>query len=596
MTKRRSSAFLLLLLFLSAAIPVMAQANRYSTDCEAARQALQTNNPNQLAPCSASTTTAPTVPALTTKQMIQTQVAGTLVNAFVNMLFSDDSQARAQKQKMMAELKQRQAEAERQHKIEEAQRLAAICSRLQATLKLSGVPDLQIKRDWDAGSGDGLRLKLGDDSNESFQVVNYLKQPLSPPTPPSGGGLQLKTGEDSTSLPTPDASIPTSADAVTDARNMTPQQLADLATQFNNLPPGEQQRLMDAARNSAPLTASATSDLPSNGATNQSALTQLQQIAVSSQAAASAQTPEAAAAAARIGFDQAAGGAVVSAPGNGSSLAAPLGSSNPQPSAAIATGTHGLSVAKPAVPTMVNTAVLAPPPPLLSASSDPIVPAAPAAPKSAPALTRIQQMTDQQLQNETCRAHAMLLRITADSQKNSQELEDLAKEVRQTRREAVEAGLGCFSERAEKALSDKLDDKLDGEEKRTHNAAFEKDASGLLKKAQDLQTDIGKAGVEYQESDRAREDKLENALNYLNAFYEYVREGDAPWVASLQCAIDFGYLATKVHMEQQQISLLTNNLDSAAGSLKAESSVAAFHKKLVDESLRRGLDPISACH
>jgi hypothetical protein len=329
MTKRRSRSFMLLLLALFAAIPVMAQANRYSTDCEAARQALQTNNPNQLAPCSASSSTAPTLPAPTTKQMIQTQVAGTLVDAFVNMLFSDDSQARAQKQKMMAELAERQAEAERQHKIEEAQRLAAICSRLQATLKLSGVPALQIKRDWNTGSGDGLRLKLGDDSNEPFEVVNYLKQPLSPPTPPSGGGLQLKTGEDSTSSPAPGDSIAPAPDAVADARNMTPQQLADLATQFNNLPPGEQQRLMDAARNSAPLTASATSDLSSNGAAGQSPQTQLQQIAVSSQAAVSAQTPEAAAAGARIGFDQAAGGTVVSAPANGGSLAASLGSSNP---------------------------------------------------------------------------------------------------------------------------------------------------------------------------------------------------------------------------------------------------------------------------
>jgi hypothetical protein len=541
------------------------------------------------------------LPALTPKQMIQTQVAGTLIDAFVNMLFSDDSQAKAQKQKMMAELAARQAEAERQHKIEEAQRLAAICSRLQATLKLSGVPDLQIKRDWNDGSGDGLRLKLGDDSNESFQVVNYLRQPLSPPTPPSGGGLQLKTGEDSASLPAPGASSAPEADAVTDARNMTPQQLADLATQFNNLPSGEQQRLMDAARNPAPLTASATSDLPSNGAASQSAQTQLQQIAATSQAAASAQTPEAAAAGARIGFDQAAGGAVAPAPGSGGSLAAPVASSNPQPSAAIATGTHGLSGAKPAVtasavPTMVNTAVLAPPPPLPSASADSVVPAVPVAPLPAPALTRIQQMTDQQLQNETCRAHAMLLRILADSQKNSQELENLAKEVRQTRREAVEAGLGCFSELAEKSLSDKLDDKLDEKEKRTHNAAFEKDARDLLKKAQDLQTDIGKAGVEYQESDRARDDKLENALKYLNAFYEYVREGEVPWVASLQCAIDFSYLATKVSMEQQQISLLNNNLDGVSGSLKAESSVAAFHKKLVDESLRRGLNLKSACH
>jgi hypothetical protein len=191
----------------------------------------------------------------------------------------------------------------------------------------------------------------------------------------------------------------------------------------------------------------------------------------------------------------------------------------------------------------------------------------------------------------------MLQRIGADSQKSSQELDDLTEEIRETRREAVKTGLGCFSELAKKTLSDKLDDKLEAEEKRTQNAAFEKDAKELLKKAQDLQTEINKTTLEFQENDHAREDKLEAALGYLNAFYDYVQKGKAfPWVASAQCVIDFGYLATKVSMEQQQVSLLNNNQDSAAGSLKAESSVAAFHKKLVDESLRRGLDPKAACH
>ena len=159
MTKRRSRSCVLFALPLLAAIPVLAQTNRYSTDCEAARQALQINNPVQLAPCQPSTSAAPTVPALTNKQMVQMQVASTLVDAFVNMLFSSDSQANAQKQKMMAELQARQAEAERQKQHEEAMRLAAICNRLQATLKLSGLPQLQLK-----GSGqgtEGLRLKLG---------------------------------------------------------------------------------------------------------------------------------------------------------------------------------------------------------------------------------------------------------------------------------------------------------------------------------------------------------------------------------------------------------------------------------------------------
>lgn len=206
-------------------------------------------------------------------------------------------------------------------------------------------------------------------------------------------------------------------------------------------------------------------------------------------------------------------------------------------------------------------------------------------------------MNDQQLLDETCRARAMLQRIGADSQKGSQELDEMAKEIRETRREAVKAGLGCFSELAKKALTDKLENKLDDQEERTHDAAFEKDAKELLKKAQDLQTEISKTTLEYQENDRAQEEKLQAALKYLNAFYEYVHKGKAfPWVSSAQCAIDFSYLATKVYTEQQQINLLNNNQDGAAGSLRAEGSVAAFHKKLVDESLRRGLDPKAACH
>ena len=62
---------------------------------------------------------------------------------------------------MMQELQLRQAEAVQQHNIEEAQRLAAICNRLQASLKLAGLPELQMK----SAGGGGLQLKLGDSSN-----------------------------------------------------------------------------------------------------------------------------------------------------------------------------------------------------------------------------------------------------------------------------------------------------------------------------------------------------------------------------------------------------------------------------------------------
>jgi hypothetical protein len=315
------------------------------------------------------------------------------VQSFFQMLFSNDSAADAQKQQMMQELQQRQAAAEQQHNIEEAQRLAAICNRLQATLKLTGLPDLQLKN----GGGGGLQLKLGDsDSGHagvrglpgiylehssgpsgggSGQIVNYVTQPLSAPTPPSGNGpssggaLQLKTGEDEVAT-TPAASTPIAPPApvegaasgsnlpaesalpagmVTDVRNMTPQQLADLATKVSNLPPEEQQRLMDAARNSAPgnpstanptAAAASANSAPaaaanSSPAASQPAQSQLQQIAATSQSAATAASPEDAAAQARSGFDTPGGGSVPAVAISSSTVAPIAAPSSIQPGAPV---------------------------------------------------------------------------------------------------------------------------------------------------------------------------------------------------------------------------------------------------------------------
>jgi len=325
-------------------------------------------------------TPAPPSSATILNNAIQQQVVGTLVQSFFQMLFSNDSQADAQKQQMMAELQQRQAAAEQQHNIEEAQRLAAICNRLQATLKLTGLPELQLKN----GGGGGLQLKLGDsDSGHagvrglpgiyldhssaspgggSGQIVNYATQPLSAPTPPSGNGplsggaLQLKTGEDDAAT-APAASAPIAppapvegttaadsnppaegalpADTITDVRNMTPKQLADLATKISNLPPEQQQRLMDAARNSAGGSPPAANPAPAGAAANpapaaaansspaasQPAQSQLQQIAATSQSAATAASPEGAAALARSGFDTPSGGSVPAVAISGATVA-----------------------------------------------------------------------------------------------------------------------------------------------------------------------------------------------------------------------------------------------------------------------------------
>jgi hypothetical protein len=312
-------------------------------------------------------------------------VVGALVQSFFQMLFSTDSTADAQKQQMMAELQLRQAAAEKQHNIEEAQRLAAICNRLQASLKLAGLPELQMK----STGGGGLQLKLGDGGSSGHAGIRGLPgialndttgnggtTPYGIPGlpgiytngPGSGSGsatsdgpkLSLKMddggtppappapveGNNAGSNPPAEGALP--ADTITDARKMSPQQLADLATKIDNLPPEEKQRLMDAARNStggnppganpapagaaanpAPVGAAANpapavaaaNPSPAGAAASQPAQSQLQQIAATSQSAASAASPEDAAALARSGFDTPGGGSIPAVAISGSTVA-----------------------------------------------------------------------------------------------------------------------------------------------------------------------------------------------------------------------------------------------------------------------------------
>ena len=122
-------------------------------------------------------------------------------------------QAELQKRLMMEELRRRQAEAEQQHREEEARRLAEMYNRLSSTLKLSGLPNLQLKET--AGNGPGLRLKLGDNADGQAGIkglpgiyLNDGKVPYGIPGlpgiytggPGQGSGLTnsklaLKTGE-----------------------------------------------------------------------------------------------------------------------------------------------------------------------------------------------------------------------------------------------------------------------------------------------------------------------------------------------------------------------------------------------------------------
>lgn len=182
---------------------------------------------------------------MTTKQMIQMDIASSVVDAFVNMLLSDNTKANQQKQQMLQELQLKQAMAAAQQQREEAIRLAAICKQLQSTLKLSGTPQLQIKLT-DQGSNT-LGLKFGDD-NQQPAAAPSAKRDHSPAQPPGDVALGLKLGDDMPAPSTTAQTQPISVDQLTvvpDLSTMTPEQLADLVA---SLPPEQQQRIIEIGR------------------------------------------------------------------------------------------------------------------------------------------------------------------------------------------------------------------------------------------------------------------------------------------------------------------------------------------------------------
>jgi hypothetical protein len=322
-------------------------------------------------------------------------------------------QAELQKRLMMEELQRRQAEAEREHREEEARRLAAVYNHLSATLKLSGLPNLQMKEI--ASNGPGLRLKLGDSADGQNGIkglpgiyLNDGRVPYGIPGlpgiytggPGQGSGLTnsklaLKTGENNTgaskganTVPVPagpnegaqpsgapaaatngpagalvnesglrlktgdSSAVPAVQPTTLDPSKMTPQQLADVAEMVSKLPPEEQQRLLTAAQNNA------ATGQPLPGTTGQpsaQALGPLQQQAAASQAAAAAPVLEDASAKARVGFDQSLGPAPVQ-----------LGAASSTPSTLRPPGTAGTANRAPAAPSTAPpsaTSAQAPTPP-----------------------------------------------------------------------------------------------------------------------------------------------------------------------------------------------------------------------------------------
>lgn len=378
----------LIAIMLSAPVPAGAQTY---AGCSTSLKAYALSNPELHCTCPNGESGMPSCTrggsgvsgAISTKAIVRQEIAGAVIQSFVNMLFSDNSQADAQKKMMMEELEKRKAEAELKKRIEEAKRLDAICRQLTATLKLSGLPSLKLK---DSDSTSGLQLKLGEDTEGHVGVEGlpgialndttgnggdtaygiqglpgiYVNGPRSGTSAAQDGDkrLQLKTGEDiqtaaQTSQNATPPSLPATAvdgeavtiseslaNAMRDPQSMTPQQLADAAVLISSLPPEQQQRLLNPARNlsshttiSAAPAATSTEDASTTG--GGTANTQLQATAQTSQSAANAQTPEGMAEGAHAGFDTAASVALVSKP---------LATASSQPSA-ISAATTGSSTA-----------------------------------------------------------------------------------------------------------------------------------------------------------------------------------------------------------------------------------------------------------
>ena len=422
--KRGHALFIALLLGIGALFPIHLISQVYIPPANG-----PVCEPTPGVPCpGSSVSSGSSVRPINMNNAIRDQVFTSLAGSFLQMLFSSDNGAEAQKQLMMAELEKRKAEALRQNQIEEAKRLEAICNRLEASLKLYGVPDLKMKS---ASSSGDLQLKLGDGSSSGGHAGirglpgialndttgNGGTTPYGIPGlpgiytngPGSGSGsatpndpvLSLKTG-DGGATPAPPVPSPTDIPAqpaltgagITDPRNMTPQQLADMATKIESLPPAEQQRLMDAAANAAkgnPAAGGAAAPpqppapvasgqpaapaQPAATASAQPVAAQLQQIAGASRAATTAATPEGAAALARTGFDTPAAGTPI--PGSAAPVALPPTTGTPQVqlSATASPGSatpHGTS-------TMARLALHSIPPPLPPG----IAPAPPGAPATA---------------------------------------------------------------------------------------------------------------------------------------------------------------------------------------------------------------------
>lgn len=584
----------------------------------------------------------PSISTLSTKQQFQLDLMGGIMNSFVDMLLNNSSKANEQKQKMMQELQQQQALAAAQaqaaqdaalkkQKEEEARKLAAMCDRLQEELMLSGAPQLHMMLSGPP-PGQGLKLMLGSDSSGQAGIQGlpgiYLNGPATPPTPPVGNASGNGGG-------------------AMDAINMSPQQLAELAKQWNSLTPEEQQQFMDKAHTQSQVsqtTPSAPTTQPGNGSdsvsqhaqagaasqaapgqasqgagpastppqtssagTTPTALGQLQQTAASGQAATLAGTPEGMAAGAQSGFDTP-GGAVISGHTSGQAQASTAAAKNESssavpPKASNASASTSAPAKADAAPAVALSLGMGSSGMAGIAAGEPILTASEALATQAP--SRIARMSNEQLKTETCKARAMLDQIGKISQQQTQAFEkETENEVLEMKKEAFKAGAKCFTNMFEKLLDDNMDQMLENsKEQIAKSMGLKEEWLEKLNKIYGLTKEVVKSNGEYLEEKDLQKDATQEeatltlALGYLNGLYESVRKTPpAPWVDGLQCSIDFAYSGARIYLAEEEMKMRGRNLDDKAGALNAERSVAAFHKKLVDESLSRGLDPKTFCH
>jgi hypothetical protein len=258
---------------------------------------------------------------------ISYQLGAAFGNWLVHAMSGPDPAVQQQQQQMMAELQRRQQKAIRLHKEQEAQQLAATYNRLIGTLKLTGLPQLEMKNtgmqlpelhmkltsNGDEGIGqNGIKglpgINLNGDHSPAYGI------PGLPGIYTGGAGQEVQLTNTLLPMKTGDQMAANAVPAQLDPSKMTPQQLADAAEAYNKLTPEQQQRILQQAQQqtgagqTAPepttagpaTTASAPATVPAEGGGQIPG----QGIADSSRTAAAA-SDEAASGIARTGFDTA---------------------------------------------------------------------------------------------------------------------------------------------------------------------------------------------------------------------------------------------------------------------------------------------------